>query len=118
MSVQESARCDREKVFSEECKDSCGDSVEFQFEECTNDEVIKIVKNIKSNSVGVDGVNLRDFKAIITYILPYILHIINLSLETGTFPEVLKQAKVIPLFKGGARSDVGNWRPILMLPLF
>ena len=53
-----------------------------------------------------------------TYILPCILHIINLSLETGTFPEVSKQAKVIPLYKGGAMSDSSNWRPISMLPLF
>ena len=33
------------KMFlSEEFTDSCGDSIEFQFEKCTNDEVIKIVK--------------------------------------------------------------------------
>jgi hypothetical protein len=38
-------------------------------------------------------------------------------METGTFPEALKQAKVIPLYKGGARSDAGNWRPISILPL-
>lgn len=116
-SVQESVRCDRENFLSEEFVDSRGDTVEFQFEKCTSDEVIKIVKNIKSNSAGIDGVNLRTFKAVLMYILPCILHIINLSMETGTFPEALKQAKVIPLYKGGARSDAGNWRPISILPL-
>ena len=105
---QESARFYRENVLTEEFKDS-GDSdgVGFQFEKCTNDEVIKIVENIKSNA-GVEGVDLKIFKAIRTYILPFILQIINLSLETGTFPEGLKQAKIIPLYKGGTRSDAGN----------
>ena len=96
------------KMFSVRNSRTLVASVEFQLEKCTNDKVIKIVKNIKSNSAGVDGVNLKTFKAVMTYILPSILHIINSSLETGTFPEALKQAKVIPLYKGGTRSAASN----------
>jgi len=62
--------------------------------------------------------NLRTFKSLLVYFLPWILHIINLSLETGIFPEGLKNAKVIPFQKGGARSDVGNSVPISIIPLF
>ena len=59
--------------------DSGADTVDFQFEKCKSDEVIKIVENIKSNSTGMDGMNLRTFKAVLKYIVPNSLHVINLS---------------------------------------
>ena len=52
------------------------------------------------------------------YLLSSLLQIINISLTTGTFPGALKEGKAIPLFKGGLKSDMGNWRPISILPLF
>ena len=45
-------------------------------------------------------------------------HIINLSLKTGDFPDQLKIAKVIPLFKSGDRNCIDNYRPISILPAF
>ena len=41
--------------------------------------------------------------------------IINLSLKTGVFPESLKIAKVIPIFKQGSRLLCNNYRPISVL---
>ena len=52
------------------------------------------------------------------YLLSSLLHIINTFLTTGTFPDALKHAKAIPLFKGGLKSNMGNWRPISILPMF
>ena len=37
---------------------------------------------------------------------------------TQNFPDFLKIARVIPLFKSGSRSDVGNYRPISILSPF
>lgn len=42
----------------------------------------------------------------------------NLTLKTGIFPDALKKAKVIPLFKSVNRSDIENDRPIAILPAF
>ena len=43
--------------------------------------------------------------------------IFNRSLQSGVFPDGWKVAKVIPLFKGGDREKVGNYRPVSLLPL-
>ena len=41
----------------------------------------------------------------------------NLSFSQGTFPDTRKQATVIPLYKGGNKTDVSNYRPVSLLPL-
>ena len=46
------------------------------------------------------------------------LHISNLSLETVIFPDTFKIAKVTPPFKGGENYELGNYRPISVLPCF
>ena len=42
---------------------------------------------------------------------------INISLHTGVFPDVLKEARVIPIHKGGPSEDPSNYRPIPILPI-
>ena len=37
---------------------------------------------------------------------------------SGVFPDILKIARVIPLYKDGNKSDVSNYRPISLLPVF
>ena len=45
-----------------------------------------------------------------------LLHIFNLSLQTGIFRDKLKIARVTPLFKGGENYELGNYRIISVLP--
>ena len=40
---------------------------------------------------------------------------INISINTGNFPDNLKIAKLIPIHKGGAKYDPSNYRPISSL---
>ena len=42
--------------------------------------------------------------------------IFDLSLEKRIFPDDLKIARFNPVFIGGDRSKLGNYRPILVLP--
>ena len=44
--------------------------------------------------------------------------LVNLSLETATFPDALKIARVVPIHKKGDKNDYGNYRPICILPVF
>jgi len=38
--------------------------------------------------------------------------IINLSFTTGLVPNMLKIAKVCPVYKNGDKTDINNYRPI------
>ena len=43
----------------------------------------------------------------------------DLSFEKGIFPDSMKQIeKVTPVFKGGYRADLNNYRSISLLPRF
>ena len=43
------------------------------------------------------------------------MHVINLSLIQGNFPDSLKIAKVVPVFKQGSHMLCTNYRPISVL---
>ena len=57
-------------------------------------------------------------KKIIPHILTPLRHICNTSLEQGIFPDEMKIARIIPLFKSGDKQNVSNYRPISLLPQF
>ena len=38
-------------------------------------------------------------------------------MRSGIFPDELKIARVIPLYKSGDKSNITNYRPILLLPV-
>ena len=89
----------------------------FDFTECTMDDITQAVKSIEHNAAGVDGLNIKAFKAVAAYLLPVILYVITLSVQKGVFPDKLKRAKAISPHEGAIK-DSSNWRPISILPLF
>lgn len=50
-------------------------------------------------------------------VLHCLLHIHNLSQTTGVFPDKIKLARVVVIFKEGDRSAMGNYRPVSILPI-
>ena len=81
-------------------------------------EIENYLKSIKSTSSGVDDISPKVLKYTSSILSIPLLHIFNLSLRTGFFPDKLKKAKVIPLHKSGNTTDIENYRPISILPVF
>lgn len=82
-------------------------------------EVIDISRNLKSNkSAGYDGYSPSIIKTVINYIAQPLVHVFNLSLSNGIFPDRLKIAKVTPIFKSDDKLTMNNYRPISVLPIF
>ena len=51
-------------------------------------------------------------------ISPYLVYLVNFMFSNGIFPDVLKIAKVFPLYKSGSYQSVENYRPISLLSPF
>ena len=83
----------------------------------SDDDVIKIIINMKNKPCNIDTYPAKVLKHTSYIISPIIANIINKSLRSGYFPNILKIARVIPLHKDKSRNDVNNYRPISCLPL-
>ena len=87
------------------------------FTPTNNSEILKIVQSLKSSkSCGHDDISMHLLKKIIFYIVSPLTHICNLSFTSGVFPNSLKIAKVIPIYKKDDPSQMNNYRPISLLP--
>ena len=51
------------------------------------------------------------------FLVEPVSHIVNLSLSSEIFPSSFKKARVKPLYKKGSRLEVGNYRPVSILPV-
>ena len=90
----------------------------FAFSPTNNNEIMKIIDIfLPKTSSGEDGLSMKLLKRIKHIIVDSLTLIINQSLNTGIFPENLKLAKVLPLFKKGDIDFMGNYRPISLLPV-
>ena len=84
----------------------------------TTKEVSIIIKNLKEGSCGWDGINASVVKASFTSFIEPLTHIFNISIMQGIFPDELKVARVVPLFKSGDPMSFSNYRPVSVLPVF
>lgn len=76
-------------------------------------EILKIIETLKnSKSTSCDYFSNFLLKECKYSLLTPLLHIFNLSFATGVFPEPLKVTKIIPIYKGGDKLDLFNYRPI------
>ena len=68
--------------------------------------------------MGDDNIPLHIVKSCKPDIVEVLTHIINTSMAEGTFPDTLKIAKIIPVFKSGDSKSISNYRPISILTSF
>ena len=84
----------------------------------TSDFVDKEIRSMSVNKAsGLDELSCSVLKLARPVIVESLTYILNLSLSTGIFPTPWKEAKVLPLHKGGDMNDTNNYRPISILPV-
>ena len=89
----------------------------FNFTAVDENDIRKIADKLDNKkSCGIDGISNIIMKSIINILIKPITIIINQMLETGVFPDKLKVAKVIPLFKKRDPTLLTKNRPISLLP--
>jgi hypothetical protein len=99
------------------CIIGCNKSIFFT--PITENEVVKAAKSLKNKfATGSDDILHYVVKKFIDYLKKPLTSIYNSSLESGTFPEQLKIAKMIPVHKKGYTRDINNYRPIASLSVF
>ena len=82
-------------------------------------DVKSYIINMKINkATKSDCPSIKYIKLSIEIISPYICDIFNQCIQEGIFPDNLKSAEVIPIFKRGNKTKTGNFRPISILSPF
>ena len=76
-----------------------------------------IINSLKDSACGWDELSAVIIKSASEFITPPLVFICNLSLKTSCFPDQLKIAKVIPLFKADDPRIFSNYRPVSVLPV-
>lgn len=86
------------------------------FEPITEVEIKEIIDNLNTKKgSGYDGITNFLLKNVINEIISPLTYILNLSLTSGTVPNKMKIARVVPVFKKGKKDTLNNYRPISLL---
>ena len=87
--------------------------------ELTYEDLHLAISSLKnSKTPGPDNINNYIIKLSVNYIAVPLLHIYNLSIKDGVFPESLKIAKICPIYKQGDKKLCSNYRPIAITCAF
>lgn len=90
---------------------------QFSFKTVTAETVEKMLFKIKSNAVGPDGLSVKMLLYLTPYLSKHITFILNKCLLTGKFPNLWKNANVLPVPKNSSPSLLSHFRPISILPV-
>ena len=83
---------------------------------CTDTEIYYLIKDLpQKTSSGHDNISNVLLKKLSPSIIHPLCILFNKSMEEGKFPETMKHADVVPLYKSGDQYECTNYRPISLL---
>ena len=91
----------------------------FFLDPVTPEELNDIIANLDESKANDSyGIAPKFIKIARMTIYKPFAPIANSSFSYGVFPEKLKLVKIIPIHKGKSKLELGNYRPISLLPIF
>jgi hypothetical protein len=89
-----------------------------KFKVLSEEDVLNLVNNGNAKSCLLDPVPTWYIKDHISVFVSVITNMINMSLSTGIFPDILKQAIINPIIKKQSLdpNDLKNYRPVANIP--
>ena len=85
----------------------------------TPNEISDIISSLDDyKSSGPSTISIKILKIATNHISCTFSDIRNISFNGGIFPDINKIAKVIPIYKDGSMTDINNYCPISLLPIF
>ena len=81
----------------------------------TSNEVNNAISDLKNNGKGantISAIAIKNNKHTISAILS---HIFNNCISDGYFPSELKEGCITPIYKGGLKTELNNYRPVCSL---
>ena len=80
-------------------------------------EIEEIISGLKTKKTeDIYGISTETLKLIQRHISHPLAEIFNKCMQQGNFPDKLKIAKIIPVYKKGNKKECQNYRPIAILP--
>ena len=81
-------------------------------------ELLQDLLNLDINkSTGTDNIGPKILKVSAPFIVSPLTYIFNRIIDSSIYPNILKNAKVSPIFKSGGKCLPTNYRPISVLPV-
>ena len=90
-------------------------NVSYFMSPITSNEVNNAISDLKNNGKGVNTIStiaIKNNKHTISAILS---HIFNNCISDGYFPSELKEGCITPIYKGGLKTELNNYRPVCSL---
>ena len=84
-----------------------------EFNAVTAEDILKIIKSSKIKTTSNDPIPAFLLKSSVEHILPSLVHLVNVSLQTGSM-DGLKDSTVTPILKkaGLEKNTLSNYRPV------
>ena len=95
-----------------------GKNLHLAFQPIGRLELASIIDSINpSRSSAMDEISMRLLRKLKSPLLPAIQHLVNLTITTTIYPDILKQTKVIPLLKKGKEETcTKSYRGVNLIP--
>ena len=81
-------------------------------------EVSNLILTLSNKTNSLFDIKAKTLILVNDILIPILVYLFNFCIESGVYPDTLKEARVVPIYKNGEIFCVSNYRPISTLRVF